>query len=121
MKSLQQQLTNILSEYGDEIKSEVGEAVKLSAKEANKKLRADSDRLHHNTGGYAKGWTVSKIETTWKGVEVTIYNKTKPGLAHLLNDGHALRNGGRVNGDNHIDNVEDYAQEKLYDEVVKTL
>lgn len=117
MKSLQEQLTDILSQYGDELKDEVEEAVKVSAKDATKELRAVSDRLHHRSGNYAKGWTVSKIEKTWKGIEVTIYNKNKPGLAHLLNNGHAKRGGGRVSGDQHIDGVETYAQEKLFTEV----
>ena len=116
MKSLQEQLTDILSQYGDELKDEVEEAVKVSAKDATKELMAVSDRLHRS-GNYAKGWTVSKIEKTWKGIEVTIYNKNKPGLAHLLNNGHAKRGGGRVNGDGHIDGVETYAQDKLFTEV----
>ena len=114
MKTLQQQLADILSEYGDEIKEDVEKAVEASSKTATQKLRDDSDRLHHNSGDYAKGWTVSKIEQTWKGIEVTIYNKNKPGLAHLLNNGHALQNGGRYSGDGHIDAVESFADDLLF-------
>ena len=30
------------------------------------------------------------------GSEITVYNKDKPGLAHLLENGHVLRRGGRT-------------------------
>lgn len=118
MKSLQSQLAEVLTEYGDEIREDVVDIVNQIAKQTARDLQAASPR---NTGNYAKGWTVKKAERAWYGVEATIYNKNKPGLAHLLNDGHALRGGGRVSGDGHIDTVETSAQEKLYDEVVKKL
>ena len=121
MKSLKEQLAEILRDYSEELTEEVSQAVETTGKATTKELRAVSDRLHHRSGNYAKGWTVTKIEKTWKGIEVTVYNKNKPGLAHLLNNGHAKRGGGRVSGDGHIDGVDTYAQEKLFDEVEKMI
>ena len=110
MKTLQQQLAKILEEYGDEIKDNIEEAVEITSKATRKELQRISPT---NTGKYAKGWTVNKIEKTWKGIEVTVYNRTKPGLTHLLNNGHVKQNGGRQAGDGHIDKAETYADDLL--------
>lgn len=121
MKDLKQQLADIFEEYGDELRDEVEGTISKVGKDVTKRLREISDQKHHRTGGYARGWAVTKVEKTWKGYDVTIYNKTKPGLAHLLNNGHVLRGGGRVSGDGHIDQTDTYAQEKLYTEMEKAL
>lgn len=116
--TLQQQMARLLNEYGDELRDVIIDTTNQVAKETASKLKSTSPKL---TGGYAKGWTVKKSESNWQGVYATVYNKAKPGLAHLLNDGHALRKGGRVKGDGHIDNADEFAQEKLYEEVIKAL
>ena len=121
MKDLKEQLADILAEYGDELSEEVEDTITKVGKDVTKRLRDVSDQKHHNTGSYAKGWTVTKIEKTWKGYDVTIYNKNKTGLAHLLNNGHVLRGGGRVSGDNHITDTETYAENKLFEEMEKAL
>lgn len=121
MESLGNQLSAILNDYSDELRDEVEQAIKTSADTTTKLLRTVADQLHHRTGEYAKGWTVTKVESTWKGVQAIIYNKTKPGLAHLLNNGHAKRGGGRVSGDSHIDDVTEFAQENLFNEVEKMI
>lgn len=121
MESLERQLSAVLNDYSDELKEEVIQAIKTSADTTTKLLRTVADQLHHRTGDYAKGWTVTKVETSWNGIKATVYNKTKPGLAHLLNNGHAKRGGGRVNGDGHIDNVTEFAQENLFKEVERMI
>lgn len=121
MESLERQLSAVLNDYSDELKEEVTQAIKTSADTTTKLLRTVADQLHHRTGDYAKGWTVTKVETSWNGIKATVYNKTKPWLAHLLNNGHAKRGGGRVNGDGHIDNVTEFAQENLFKEVERMI
>lgn len=46
------------------------------------------------TGEYIKGWTY-KVVSDGDGVSAEIGNKRKPGLAHLLEKGHAKVGGGR--------------------------
>lgn len=118
MKDVKQQLAEILKEYGDEIRESVKEAVDDSSKKTNQRLRTSGPLL---TGRYRRGWTVTGVEETWKGVEVTVYNRNKPRLTHILNDGWTMRNGRRHKGDGHIDNVEEYAQELLIKEVEEKL
>ncbi len=68
------------------------------------------------SGSYKKGWTstVSKSRGTYR---VTVHNK-KYRLVHLLEQGHALRDGtGRVYGEvkayKHIEIAADHAEKKI--------
>lgn len=71
------------------------------AREAVKKLKS---RSPVRTGAYAKGWRTRKV-----GTAQVIYNATRYQLAHLLEKGHAKRNGGRVAPRVHIRPVEEEA------------
>lgn len=73
------------------------------AKDGVKALREASPK---RTGRYAKGWTVRSERRFGKPTRYIIHNKDLPGLAHLLEHGHAKRGGGRVQGQPHITPVE---------------
>ncbi len=52
-------------------------------------------------GDYKKGWR--RVKSSGGGsTTYTIHQKSKPWLAHLLENGHAKVNGGRVSGTPHI-------------------
>lgn len=63
-------------------------------------------RSRKQTGKYARGWTPEVIVNP-HGVTVVVHNRTKPGLAHLLEKGHAKAGGGRVAGDGIIAQIAD--------------
>lgn len=110
MKDWTIELTKALEEYTTEVEEGIKEASKEVADEAVQELRATSPK---NTGKYAKGWTKKK-----EGDGYIVYNNTKPGLAHLLEFGHAKRGGkGRVSGRPHIGIVEDKAIKKFEDRI----
>ena len=111
------QIEAILSEYNEEVQAKVNDAIQSVSKEAVKKLRSDSPK---EEGEYAKGWT-SKIEKSHGSVSATIYNKAKPGLAHLLENGHAKVGGGRVSPKTHIKPVEEWANNELIREIERAL
>lgn len=117
--SIQQQLARILEEYGDEIREELIKATEATGKATTQKLASRPQKTP--VRGYNKGWRVTKIEETWKGIEATIYNANKPGLTHILNDGWTMRNGQRHSGDNHIDNAEEMARDLFVKEVESKL
>lgn len=113
------QISDALKEYAkdlnvglDEVFKTVGkngaDLVKKNAKSANLKI----------TGKYASGWTF-QIEKSRLGSGVVIYNKNKPGLAHLLENGHAKRSGGRVEGTPHIAPAEEQLESELMNEIEK--
>lgn len=68
-------------------------------------LRSFKD-VNLDKGRYGTGWT-SQIETGRFSAQGTIYNYKYPGLPHLLEYGHANRNGGRTPGHVHIAPVEE--------------
>ena len=103
---LERAVKDILQDYSVEVSKAAAEAVQEVTKEATKKLRQTSPK---RKGRYAKGWT-GKVEKTATTVDATVYGKTGTyQLAHLLENGHAKRGGGRVNGNTHIKPVEDWA------------
>ena len=100
----------ILDKYGDDMKDVTGRLVKRAGKEARDKLQQTSPK---KSGIYAKSWATAEFESSALGAWVTVYNKKKPGLAHLLEHGHALRNGGRTRAFPHIKPVEEEVKQEL--------
>ena len=114
---LAEALDGILKEYNDEIARGTKECVKKVARAGVKALRDVSPK---RTGEYAAGWT-AKVEEGRLRSTATLYNK-KPGLPHLLENGHAIKNGtgrtfGRVPGRPHIAPVEETLAEQFRDEI----
>lgn len=110
--NLSSTIENILEEFGDSAKDVVEEACKDVAKQVVKDLRKAGD---FNRGeDFRKGWT-SKTENTRFGASVVVYNKTKPGLAHLLEFGHAKQNGGRTKAFNFIAPIADTVEKQFLD------
>lgn len=102
---LTQEVVKILSEYGGDVQGNLNTIVGQMSKKGAQTLRQQSKNTFGGTGKYAKGWT-STVETGRVSAQGTIYNKT-PGLPHLLENGHALRGGGRTPGRPHIKPVEE--------------
>ncbi len=102
---LTEEVEKILDEYGENVKENLDEIVKQMSKKGASTLKSESRNTFGGTGKYAKGWT-STVETGRLSAQGTIYNKDVPGLPHLLEHGHANRNGGRTPGRVHIATVE---------------
>lgn len=107
-------ISEILDEYGDEVRVAMGDAVRTAANNARKKVRANSLGRWKK---YKSGWSV-KFETTRLGVDAHVYNRSKYMLAHLLEFGHMDGQGRRVyEGHEHIAP----ANKETGDDVVKEL
>lgn len=103
---LEKAVKGILDEYSTDVSKAAGEAITQVSREATKKLRQTAPS---KSGKYAKGWT-NKIEKSDLTVEATIYGKSGTyQLAHLLENGHAKRGGGRTAQIVHIKPVEEWA------------
>lgn len=105
-----------LEDYNGECIEVMTEVIPKVAKEAAKKLRAESP---NGPKGYAKGWT-SKTEIGRMRVGARVYGKHGTyQLAHLLEHGHAKRNGGRTAAIVHIAPVEQWAIDEATDRIIQ--
>lgn len=103
---LADEVEKILQDYGEDVQQNLGDIVKSMSKKGASTLRSQSRGTFGGAGAYAKGWT-SKAQTGRLSAQGTIYNQDLPGLPHLLEHGHANRNGGRTPGRAHIQPVEE--------------
>ena len=114
---LEAEIGKILSKYGDDIADNVKEAAKEVAKKGVRAVKANAKNSFNGTGKYASGWTSQTKEDRYSAQGI-IYNKKKPGLPHLLENGHAKRGGGRTNGTEHIKPVEEEVV-RLFEEAIR--
>ena len=114
IEGLSDAIVKALAEYTDEVEKGLEVEKKTVAEKAVQVLEATSPK--GATGDYAKGWTTSNIN----GKQV-VHNKTDYQLTHLLEYGHAKRNGGRVAGKPHIRPVEEKAVNDFIDGVKKVI
>lgn len=113
-------VSKILESYAlSDVVPAMNKAVEEVSKEAVKKLKDTSPR--GATKKYYKGWTkeVTKGRMTASAV---IYGKNGTyQLAHLLENGHAKRGGGRVDGIEHIKPVEEWAAKEFEKRIIQKL
>ena len=109
-------ISKILEEYSYEIQDGITELAEEIANEGKNKLKNNKDTYKVRTGKYNKGWRV-KTEKGARYVHTTIHNATDYQLTHLLENGHATRNGGRTKAYKHIEPVADDCSEKFEREV----
>ena len=111
-------LSASLKEYADLATDDMKKVVKDSANLVKKEITQNAP---NRSGDYAKSWRVKKTKETSSSLEMTVYSKNKYQLAHLLENGHATRNGGRVSARPHIAPAEKKGVEKLQKEIERSL
>ena len=109
---------DILGDYAENVNEAVGKAVENTAKQAVKALKRGGAGF--NDKEYSKGWT-KKVTKHRLYSEATVYNKTQGHLTHLLEFGHALRNGGRARAFPHIEPVNEKVPEMFQDSFTEAL
>lgn len=117
---LEKEIGKILQQYGDNLTENIKEVTKKVARAGVKSVKANSQSTFGGTGKYAAGWT-SRVEDGRFSAQGIIYNKSMPGLPHLLENGHAKRGGGRVPGRAHIAPVESELIKQFEDAIVREI
>lgn len=118
-ESIEWAVKKYLENYNLDVIEAVTEVVPEVAKEAVKKLKAESPK--GSTGVYSKGWTY-KLDKGRLTTGATIYGKHGTyQLAHLLEHGHARRGGGRVASIEHIKPVEEWLNDEIVDRTIERL
>ena len=87
-KTISAQLDEILGEFAKENKELLDESVAKASKQCKRDIVAASP---DGPKGYKRGWTVRNKRTS-HGIEAVVYNKDHPGLTHLLEKSHVIRN-----------------------------
>lgn len=112
-----------LDSYSDEVLTLVDEEASSAADGAVKELRQTSPVGRRKR--YRRGWRKLKDERTPVSVRYVVHNKTDPGLTHLLEFGHVIKNKygsyGRTTPRPHIKPAEENAAKAFTDAVTRKL
>lgn len=107
-----------LNEYAELATEDMKEAVKHARTTVRKDIKANAPA---DTGKYAKSWTAKKVRETSQTLTMVVHSRNRYQLAHLLEYGHAKRNGGRVEGKVHISSAEQHGIRQLQEEMERVL
>lgn len=107
-----------LNDYADVSTEGMKKAVKKAGNTVKKEIGANAPK---DTGVYSKSWAVKNTKESANALEVTVYSRNKYQLAHLLEHGHARRNGGRAAGKSHIAPAEETGIRQLESEIARCL
>ena len=120
-EDLQEVLNEYLEDYVENIQEGVKETTDTLTKEAVQEIKQTSPRGKGTRDKpYYKGWKQQKGKENKGRYTVKIHNATNYQLTHLLEFGHATRNGGRTKAIPHIRPLED-KYSKLYEQKIATV
>ena len=107
-----------LDEYVDVTTEQVKKAFRKAGSTVRKEIQENAPK---NTGDYAKSWTTKKVRESSHTLELVVHSKNRYQLAHLLEFGHCLRNGGRIRAMPHIAPAEEKGIEQLEKQIERSI
>lgn len=107
-----------LMEYSELADSAMKKAVRKTATFVKNEISANAPV---KSGRYKKSWTAKKTKENSHSLEMTVHSKDRYQIAHLLEKGHAKRNGGRVAAIPHIAPAEENGADMLESLIKKEL
>ena len=116
---LASEIQNILDEYSDDLKENIGEVMGKVGRKGVQMLQSTSPKAEKSqySGTYAKGWKLSVENHRNLTHNAVIYN-VHAGMPHLLEYGHLMRNGKRSKAHPHIQQVEDTLLQEFNEETL---
>ena len=107
-----------LLEYTDMATEDMKVAVKKAAKTVKNDIQAGAPV---KSGAYSKSWAIKTMNQSSNKLELVVHSKNRYQLAHLLENGHAKRGGGRVGGKSHIAPAEQHGIKQLEQDIERAL
>lgn len=119
IENLADEIMKGLEEYSDMATDELKKEVKKTARNIRKDIQANAPV--GATGKYSKSWSVKNQKETSNSIELVVHSKNRYQLAHLLEKGHVLRQGGRVSAIPHIGPAEEKGIRELEENITRKL
>ena len=107
-----------LTEYATLSTESMKAAVKKAGATVKDEINSSAPVL---SGRYAKSWQSKTTAETVNTLEVTVYSPSRYMLAHLLENGHAKRGGGRVAAIPHIAPAQEQGETELMQMIERSL
>ena len=115
-------LSDAVMEELTEYNKLAGETMKKAVTKAGQTVRKEiQSGAPVKSGKYARSWTTKKTRESSTRLEVTVYSPSRYMLAHLLEHGHAKRNGGRTRAFPHIAPAEEAGEKQLEADIIRGL
>ncbi len=111
-------ITEELTKYRDLAADKTKKAVRRAGKTVREDIQANAPE---RTGAYAKSWKTKVTAEDSQGLDLVVYSPSRYRIAHLLEYGHARRNGGRVRAIPHIAPAEERGAGQLLADIEKEL
>ena len=118
INGLEEAVKRELSDYAETTADGVKTAVRQAGKTVKSEIEAGAPS---RTGKYKKSWAAKETEENSHKLVVTVHSRNRYQLAHLLEHGHAKRNGGRTRAFPHILPAQEAGEEQLIAEIERAL
>jgi len=115
-----------MNKYKDVTIEMMKDAVRATANTAVQKLKGSNPSgagKYRPWTEYLNGWTATQENKKGNALsfKMIVHNEKKYRLAHLLENGHAMVNGGRARSFPHIKPVEEMCEKLLYQNIMERL
>jgi len=118
------EIQKTLEEFVDVTDKEVKSALEKTGAETVTKLQQANppgSGRYKSWAQYNRGWgKTGEFKKKYKST-VIVHNRTRYQLAHLLENGHALRGGGRAQAFPHIAPIAEEAEKLLFDNIKQAI
>lgn len=119
IENMAEEIMKGLEEYSDMATDEVKKEVRKTANNIKKDIQANAPL--GETKKYSKSWSVKTMKETSNSIELVVHSRNRYQLAHLLEKGHVLRQGGRVGAKPHIKPAEEKGVRELEENITRKL